>query len=153
LINHFHSLQLYFRTILKGLQNESSSFGWALLGWEKVLVEVTHIDPPLGDDSNFETKKGGFHNHILSVVPADADNCKSELKVAGPVTDPNFKDKVGKEKIKIKKVPLSALGPRLMPPGDNPILVAGFTLTQGEDGSSVCVNVKSAVAPEIKTKK
>ena len=65
------------------------------------------------------------------------------------ITDPGYKNKVGKEKIKIKKVPLADLGAPLTMPVEP--VVAGFLITP-EDGS-LCIKVPSTVTPDIKLKK
>jgi len=46
-------------------KDSTGLFGWALLGWAKTLVVVTHV--PAFDDSDFE-KKGGFHTHVLTLL-------------------------------------------------------------------------------------
>ena len=115
-------------------------FGWALLGWEKTLVDVTHV--PAFDDSDFE-KKGGFHTHVLS-LSGDTD-CGSGLKIdlGLPITDPDYKNNVGGVDISIRKVPLADLGAKTGDP-----MVTGFFITA--EGPDLCVNPTGLVAPKIK---
>ena len=118
-------------------------FGWALLGWEKTLVAVTHV--PAFDDSDFE-KKGGFHTHVLTLT--DVTDCVSGLKIdtSKAVTDPDYKNNVGGVDIKISKVPLADLGAKL--PG--PPLVTGFFINDAGEAGSLCINPTGLVAPTIK---
>ncbi len=136
------TIDLKIKVTAKIPKDESSSFGWALLGWEKFLVVVTHV--PDFDDSVFDKKKGAFHTHVLDL--GSSDKCVSKLQVLGG-TDPGYKNKVGKDKIKVKKVSLSDLGPRTV----GPIQVAGFAITI--EGGDICVNLKTPVEPTIKLKK
>jgi len=127
-------------------KDESGLFGWALLGWEKTLVVVTHV--PAFDDSDFDDKKGAFHPHVLSLI-GDEDGCESGLKIDldKPITDPGYKTKVGKKDIKVKKVPLADLGDKV----DDAVLT-GFFITP-EDGN-LCINPAGGfVTPDVKLKK
>jgi len=114
-------------------------FGWALLGWEKVLVLVTHV--PAFDDSDFDDKKGASHTHVLSL--SDDTDCTSELKIDTVFTDPGYKNKVGNDNIKIKKVSLADLGAKTGAP-----MVTGFFITA--EAGDLCVNPTGLVAPMIK---
>ncbi len=120
--------------------DESGLFGWALLGWENVLVVVTHV--PAFDDSEFDDGKGAFHTHMLSLISSGV--CDSKIEIGAVLSDPGHKNKVRDDNIKIQKVPLADLGMRT---GD--IVVAAFFIT-AED-SSLCVNVTTDIVPEIKT--
>ena len=122
--------------------DESGLFGWALLGWEKVLVVVTHV--PAFDDSEFDDGKGAFHPHVLSLISSGVCDSEIEIDTSAAITDPGHKNKVRNDNIKIQKVPLADLGSRT---GD--IVVAAFFIT-AED-SSLCVNVTTDIVPEIKT--
>jgi len=115
-------------------------FGWALLGWEKTLVDVTHV--PAFDDSDFE-KRGGFHTHVLS-LSGDTD-CGSGLKIDldEPITDPGYKNNVGGVDITIRNVPLADLGAKTGAP-----MVTGFFITA--EAGDLCVNPTGLVAPTIK---
>ena len=115
-------------------------FGWALLGWEKTLVDVTHV--PAFDDSVFE-KKGGFHTHVLTL--SDDTDCDSGLKidVGEDITDPGYKNNVGGVDISIRNVPLADLGA----PTGAPMVTGFFITAEDED---LCVNPTGLVAPTIK---
>jgi len=126
-------------------KDKKSSFGWALLGWDKVLVLVTHV--PAFDDSDFDDKKGAFHTHVLSLT--DVTDCTSGLKIdtGEAVTDPGYKNKVGNDNIEIKEVPLSDLGAPTGPPK-----VTGFFINDDGEADSLCVNTTGLVDPEIRNK-
>ena len=135
-------------------KDESGAFGWALLGWAKVLVLVTHV--PAFDDSAFDDKKGAFHPHVLSLLAEPTAECKTtnEVDLSVTVTDPGYKNKVGKDKFSIKKVPLADLGAKT---GDGPTL-AGIALSVVDDddlenGFHLCVDVKDISIPKLKLKK
>ena len=136
-------------------KDESGAFGWALLGWEKVLVLVTHV--PAFDDSDFDDKKGAFHPHVLSLLEETTDECETshEVDLGAPITDPGYKNKVKKDKFSIKKVPLADLG---APTGGGPAL-AGIALSVVDDdddlsnGFHLCVDVKDVSIPKVKLKK
>jgi len=116
-------------------------FGWALLGWEKTLVDVTHV--PAFDDSDFDDKKGGFHTHVLS-LSGDTD-CASGLKIdeGEDITDPGYKNNVGGVDISIRNVALADLGAKTGAP-----MVTGFFITA--EAGDLCVNPTGLVAPMIK---
>jgi len=134
-------------------KDESGAFGWALLGWAKVLVLVTHV--PAFDDSIFDDKKGAFHTHVLSLLTAPTPSCPDEAEVdlSETITDPGYKNKVGKDKFSIKKVPLADLG---TPTGGGPAL-AGIALSVVPDagapgGFHLCVDIKDISIPKVKKK-
>jgi len=143
-------IDLAFKVGAKIPKDESSSFGYALLGWTNVLVIVTHVPPPVPDDSDFDKKKGAFHTHVLNLTGAADCGGSPKIDPAGVFTDPGYKNKVGKDKIKIKKVSLSDLGAPLETPV-KPV-VAAFTVTEGTAGS-LCVNVINTIIPDVKLKK
>ena len=125
-------------------RDETGLFGWALLGWEKTLVLVTHV--PAFDDSEFDDKKGAFHTHVLTLT--DETECPSGLKIdtGEPITDPGYKNKVGSNNIKIKKAALADLGAPTGPP-----MVTGFFISGDGEAGALCINPTGLVAPEIKT--
>jgi len=126
-------------------KDESGLFGWALLGWEKTLVVVTHV--PAFDDSDFDDKKGAFHSHVLGLT--SEASCASNLKIDPDVdiTDPGYKTKVGKKDIKVKKVPLADLGDKV---GD--AVLTGFFITS--ENGNLCINPTGGfVTPDVKLKK
>jgi len=137
-------IDLAIKVAAKIPKDETGLFGWALLGWEKVLVLVTHV--PAFDDSDFDDKKGAFHTHVLSLT--DVTDCTSGLKVdtGEAITDPGYKNKVGNDNIKIKKVSLADLGAPTGPPK-----VTGFFINDAGEAGSLCVNPTGLVDPEIKT--
>ena len=124
-------------------KDSTGLFGWALLGWEKTLVVVTHV--PSFDDSSFE-KKGGFHTHVLSLTGSAVCDSTLEIDLSKEITDVDYKNKVGKKDIKVKKVPLADLGAKTSDPK-----VTGFFIT-AEDGS-LCINPTGLVDPKVKLKK
>ena len=136
-------IDLAIKVAAKIPKDETGLFGWALLGWEKVLVLVTHV--PAFDDSEFDDKKGAFHPHVLSLIPSGVCGSGTEIDTGAAITDPGYKNKVGSNQIKINKVSLADLGAKL--PG--PPVVAAFFIT-AEDGS-LCINVTTDTVPEIKT--
>jgi len=134
-------------------KDESGAFGWALLGWAKVLVLVTHV--PAFDDSDFDDKKGAFHTHVLSLLSEPTASCPDEAEVdlSATITDPDYKNKVGKDKFSIKKVPLADLG---APTGGGPAL-AGIALSVVPDagapkGFHLCVDIIDISIPKVKKK-
>ena len=124
-------------------KDSTGKFGWALLGWEKTLVVVTHV--PFFDDSDFEDK-GGFHTHLLSLT--DVTVCESKIEIVpGSVINSDYKFKVGKDKIKVKKVPLADLGDKV-----EDAVLTGFVIT--DEGGALCVNPTGGfVTPDVKLKK
>ncbi len=122
--------------------DSSGLFGWALLGWEKTLVDVTHV--PAFDDSDFE-KKGGFHTHVLTLT--DDTDCTSGLKIDTDkdITDPGYKNNVGGVDISIRNVPLADLGAKTGAP-----MVTGFFINDAGESGSLCINPTGLVAPTIK---
>ena len=135
-------------------KDESGASGWALLGWEKVLVLVTHV--PAFDDSVFDDKKGAFHTHVLSLLDGPTAFCDTDAEVdlIADITDPGYKNKVKKDKFSIKKVPLADLGAST---GGGPVL-AGIALSVVPDvgvpsGIHLCVDVVDVSIPKVKLKK
>ena len=126
-------------------KNEQSAFGYGLLGWNSVLVLVTHV--PAFDDSAFDNRGGAFHTHVLNLT--DDTPCSTGLAVDLPagVTDPGYINKVGSDNIKIKKVPLADLNGKI---AEAPIEVVAFLLSF--DGTNLCVDVKSTSVPVITVK-
>jgi len=139
-------------------KDESGAFGWALLGWNSVLVLVTHV--PAFDDSIFDDKKGAFHTHVLNLLPVSTSFCpEAEVDLDATITDPGYKNKVGKDKFSIKKVPLTDLNGL---DGSGTKTVAGIALSVVEEIISteplvvethLCVDVKGTLTPEVKLKK
>ncbi len=141
-------IDLAIKVTAKIPKDETGLFGWALLGWDKVLVLVTHV--PAFDDSDFDDKKGAFHTHVLSLIPSGVCGSGTEIDTVAAITDPGYKNKVGNDNIKIKKVALADLGARLI--GD-PIVVAAFFITAEPElaPTALCINVPTSIEPDIKT--
>jgi len=138
-------IDLHIQVTAKIPKDEQSAFGYGLLGWNSVLVLVTHV--PAFDDSEFDNKGGAFHTHVLNLT--DDTPCSTGLAVDLPagVTDPGYINKVGSVNIKIKKVPLSDLNGKI---AEAPIEVVAFLLSF--DGTNLCVDVKSTSVPVITVK-
>ena len=141
-------IDLHIQVTAKIPKDETGLFGWALLGWTKTLVLVTHV--PAFDDTTFDNKGGAFHPHVLSLIASGV--CASTLEIdttPGAITDPGYISKVGSLNIKIKKVPLADLGAPTGPP-----MVTGFFLTTEPVAAptALCVNPTGLVAPVITLK-
>ena len=138
-------IDLSIKVTAKIPKDETGLFGWALLGWTKTLVLVTHV--PAFDDSDFDNKGGAFHTHVLSLT--DVTDCTSGLKIdlGEPITDPGYINKVGNDQIKIKKVSLTDLGAKTGPPK-----VTGFFINDAGEVGSLCINPTGLVDPVITLK-
>ncbi len=140
-------IDLHIQVTAKIPKDETGLFGWALLGWTKTLVLVTHV--PAFDDSEFDNKGGAFHPHVLSLIASGVCASTLEIDTGAAITDPGYISKVGSVNINIKKVPLADLGASTGPPK-----VTGFFITAEPVAlpTALCVNPTGLVDPVIKLK-
>jgi len=140
-------IDLHIQVTAKIPKDETGLFGWALLGWTKTLVLVTHV--PAFDDSAFDNKGGAFHPHVLSLIASGVCVSGLEIDTGAAITDPGYINKVGSVNIKIKKVPLADLGASTGPP-----MVTGFFITAEPVAlpTALCVNPTGLVVPVITLK-